>query len=378
MRLVAARLHAYRLSLRTPIETAHERLGERLGLLLELESDDGVRGFGDACPIAGFGLEDLARCDEVLARFAAALPGCAADREHTALLARLDVVAPDARAARGALDSAILDLAARRDGVSFAERLAGDGPDTSRCSALPVATLVTGDDLSALVASARSAAARGFETFKLKLGVRPLRDDLARVAALREALGPAARLRVDANGAWSEPIATAALAGLSGLAVELIEQPVAAANLDAMARLCALGLVPIAADEAATSLESLERLLAARAADIIVLKPGALGGASRGLELARLARSRGCEVFVTSLLDSALGLAAAVQLASCLSGPRPADGLATSALFERDLAAGPCIEEGRLRVPTGPGLGVSPDASALAELERAPLREWTT
>lgn len=378
MKIAAVRLHAYRLGLRTTIETAHERLAERLGLWLEIESEAGHRGFGDACPIAGFGLEDLARCDEVLARFAAGLPGSEIGRDRAALLAQFDRVAPDARAARGALDTAWLDVASRIEGVSFARWLVGAKADAPRCDALPVACLIVGDDLDTLSANGRAAAARGFATVKLKLGARPLREDLERVATLRAAIGPVVGLRVDANGGWSERSAASALPVLADLGVELIEQPVPADDLDALGRLRALGLVRIAADESATSLARIEQLLDAEAVDVIVLKPGALGGPTAALAAARLSRARGCEVFVTSLLDSAIGVMAAAQLASQLPGPRPADGLATSALFVRDVAPGPRIEAGRLCLPDSPGLGLVPDPAALTGLCRAAPREWTT
>jgi len=101
---------------------------------------------------------------------------------------------------------------------------------------------------------------------------------------------------------------------------------------------------------------------------VIVLKPAALGGPLRALALARRARDAGCRVFVTSLLDSAIGVAAAVHVAAALPSPRPADGLATGALFETDVAPPPAIAAGRLVVPDAPGLGVAPDAERLGRL----------
>lgn len=376
MRISAARLRPYRLRLRKTLETAHQRFDERRGVLLELEAEDGTTGFGDACPLLGFGMEDLGRAEDVLARCAAELPGRELGGDDDAWLERLDAIDPAAPCARGALDTALIDLAARAKGSSFAARLSGTADEVHRRTSLPSSTLITGDGLEDLATGAREAAAAGFTTFKLKLGVGSMHDDRARVAALRQAIGPDARLRVDANGAWSERIAAAALGWLADLGVELIEQPVAADRIDALARLRAMGRLPIAADESASSPAGALRVLEAGAADVIVLKPAALGGPTRALALARSARARGCAVFVTTLLDSAIGVAAAAQLASLLPGPRPADGLATSALFVRDLAPAPAIVSGSLTLPPGPGLGVQPDAVTLEALQCGPTRTW--
>jgi L-alanine-DL-glutamate epimerase-like enolase superfamily enzyme len=113
-----------------------------------------------------------------------------------------------------------------------------------------------------------------------------------------------------------------------------------------------------------------ERVLAADAADFVVLKPAALGGLRAALALADRAAAAGVGFFVTGMLDSVFGVGAALHLAAALPADTPAHGLATSSLFEFDLAPPPPVEAGQLRVPEGPGWGIEPDADAIARASR--------
>jgi len=193
-----------------------------------------------------------------------------------------------------------------------------------------------------------------------------------RVAALRRALGPAGGIRIDANGAWSDAEAEQALARLSAFDLEYVEEPLADGSR--LAALRARTRVPLALEAAAQGAPALERALAERAADVLVLKPALVGGPRRAAALAGRARAAGLAVVVTSSLDSALGIAAALQLAATLPDPAPACGLATGELLAFDLAR-LCAENGALALPRRPGLGIDPDPEALARAARGAPRE---
>lgn len=363
MRIARARITPFALRLRAPIPTAHETLSLRRGWLLALESADGHLGWGDASPLLGFGMEDEKICSDALASGARVLLGrepCELD----ALLDDVEAMLPEAPGARAAIDFALHDLRAREEDRTVASLLAARRGDEPRPS-LEVGFLCTGRSPGEVAASARQALALGYATFKLKIGVDSLGADLARAHALREAIGSAARLRLDANAAWSPTQAEVALRELAAVDAELIEQPVAADDLASLARLRAARRMPVAADESASSERGALAVLEANAADVIVLKPGALGGLRAAARVAVCASAKGCGVFVTSLLDSAVGVHAAAHLAASLPGPRPADGLATGELFERDLAPGPRIADGRLWLPDAPGLGLEPSPDAV-------------
>jgi L-alanine-DL-glutamate epimerase-like enolase superfamily enzyme len=168
------------------------------------------------------------------------------------------------------------------------------------------------------------------------------------------------RIRLDANGGWKEREAEDAIARLAPHRIELLEQPVEARDLGGLARLSAGSAIPIAADEALAGGYAVDEIFARDAASVLVLKPAALGGLRASQRIAARARAAGWGVVVTSALDSAVGLAAAFQLAAALPGPHLAAGLATGALLDCDLAEAPSPIHGALTTPDGPGIGVAP------------------
>jgi len=379
MKIVRARVSSFRLPLRSPIETALGIVKWRDGALLELESERGAKGWGEATPYPGFGRESVKDARAELTRLARGLVGrdvasdelCEQGNPHSPLLSPL-VSAPRSATAGSAVYSALADLSARAQGVSLA-RLLSKGAAEPPPSSIPVNALLLGQDVEALAQSARECLAQGFDCAKLKVGAGDLAHDEARVSAARESLGAGVRLRLDANQAWDEKSAREALLRFSEYEIEYVEQPIAAGDLDALARLRASSPVPVAADESALDERSARAVIERGAADIIVIKPSLAGGPGASARIASEAMQAGIEVVVTSLLDGAIGLAAALHFAAHWAGANasmPAAGLATSSVFERNLASIPDPREGRLELPAGPGIGLEPDADALADLER--------
>ena len=163
-------------------------------------------------------------------------------------------------------------------------------------------------------------------------------DDEERVAAVRDALGPGGKLRVDANGAWTVDQAERAILALERYDLEYVEQPVA--TLEEMARLRRLVDVPLAADESVRTAEDPLRVAGLEAADIVVLKVQPLGGVRRALEVAEAA---GLPCVVSSALETSVGIAAGIALAAALPELPYACGLATVALLEGDVVAEPLL-----------------------------------
>ncbi|MDP6241992.1 MAG: enolase C-terminal domain-like protein, partial [Myxococcota bacterium] len=272
-----------------------------------------------------------------------------------------------APAARAALDAALRDLEAREIGTSLAASLGANAR-----ARVPTALLLGAEHADGAAAEARRA---GFRVLKLKLGTNAFDADRARVAAVREAIGNEVALRVDANGAWSEATAAAHLEALASLDVELVEQPLASEALEALARLRRASPVPLAADESVRDVASAERVLRFEAADVLVVKPAAVGGLGSALSIARRAREAQVEVLVTTFLDTAIGRAGALHLAAALPPGRHAAGLATGSLLADDLAPGPVPKSGAIALPSDNGLGFSPDPAALTRLTRGETLE---
>ncbi|MFP5072950.1 o-succinylbenzoate synthase [Pseudonocardia nantongensis] len=184
----------------------------------------------------------------------------------------------------------------------------------------------------------RIVSASGCSTAKVKVAERggAVSEDEARVAAVRDALGPSGRIRVDANGAWSSGAAVAAIARLDAAAggLEYVEQPCASvAELAAVRRAVD---VPVAADESIRRAEDPLRVVRAEAADVVVLKVSPLGGVRRAL---RIAEDCGLPVVVSSAVESSVGLAAGLALAGALPELPYACGLGTGSLLATDVVA---------------------------------------
>lgn len=324
----------------------HDRTGWRVTL-----EADGVTGRGEAVPLPAFGTESPDACELVLRSFQVLqLPQTLADFDE--LLAGLEATP----AARSAIEAALLEHLARRQGVPVRTLLGGVEPSVA------VNALIEGANAGALARAAEHAVAEGFSVVKVKVAARPLSVDAQRLYAVRQAIGPSVGLRVDANGSWSEANARSLLRGLEALKLEVCEQPVSRTDVEALRRL--RGAVPcrIAADETLQGGERTERLLECDprpAVDVLVLKPTALGGVLPALELARRAAERGVDSYVTTLIDGPLARAAATHLASALPRQTYAHGLSTVELFEDVVPDAFTPVRGLIRLPEAAGWGVS-------------------
>ena len=208
-------------------------------------------------------------------------------------------------------------------------------------------------------------AGSGCTTAKVKVAEpgQPESADLDRVEAVRDALGPAGKLRVDANGAWDLDQAARMLAALGRFGLEYAEQP--CATLDELGALRRRTDVPLAADESIRRAEDPLAVRAAGAADIVVIKAQPLGGVRAALEIAR---SAGLPAVVSSALESSVGLAAGVALAAALPDLDYACGLATMSLLTGDVTTEPLAEQDG-RLPVRPA---RPDAARLTRWRADP------
>lgn len=346
MRIASVEVVPYALRFREPYVTAAGRLDQREMVLFRLRSDEGLVGLGEAVPLS---LRGGASLGQVVAELTLLGEREALD-EATLRSDAFSLSAP----ARCAALTALLDLRGRRAAASGS---AGPGSSTAvRCNA----TLVAGDP-AAVVAAAERWATDGFSTFKLKLGGG---DEAAQVRAVREALGPRARIRVDANGAWDVETAKRTLGELEPYEVELAEQPVA--TLEEAMELARSTSIPIAGDESIESRADAERAVAMEACRMTGVKLSKVGGPEEAIEIAEV-----LPAYISSALDGPIGIAAAAQVAATLGeaeggGPDLAHGLATQRLFASTIASTECTLEGDLlHAPEGPGLGIEIDEAAL-------------
>ncbi len=354
--IARAWLRPFCVALREPLATAAGSIEARTGVLVVLEDRAGRVGVGEASPLPGRlagPVENLPACREALARAVEGLEGC--DPESVLAGDGSEVVP---LAARFALESALIDLVAQARGVCGADWLAGGRAPHDR---VPVNALVGGGDAGAVGRAARCLVARGYGTFKLKVGMDGLGDDIERVASLRQAVGSRACVRLDANGAWSPEQAEEAVAALARLEVEYIEDPIcieSRSDVACLAALRAASPVPLAVDECTADPDLLCEVLAKEAADRLILKPPSLGGLRATRRRVRDAAAQGVACVLTSSIDTAVGLAATLHLAASLPGAAPACGLGTAEWLAEDVAPPPAVRQGVMALPEGPGMGV--------------------
>jgi L-alanine-DL-glutamate epimerase-like enolase superfamily enzyme len=258
------------------------------------------------------------------------------------------------------LDIAMHDLAGQVLGLPV-WRLLG-APDVQE-----IACNATIDAAEPQQAAIHAAAHRtsGFSVFKVKVGTG---DDVGRVAAVRATVGDAARIRIDANGAWDPLNAAGMLDELDRYGLELAEQP--CRDLAGLVSVRGATAVPIVADESVTSVEEACEAAATRACDAVTIKLSKVGGPLEALRIGAVVPS-----YLSSSLDGPIGIAAAVHTAQALPrggyASRFAHGLATLGMFSRLYAPSDGLLGPAVAPPRATGLGVRVDERALQELRIA-------
>jgi muconate cycloisomerase len=322
-------------------------------VMVRLRTDEGIEGLGDGVAMSLRGEADAAALASEITTAAPGLIGTRIGEEPPAALPEsVRALSPPARAA---VEVAWLDAAGRLAEVPLWRLMGASAYEPVSCNA----TLVAGAP-AAVAADAERWAARGFETFKLKVGVP---GDVGQVEAVRQAVGPGARLRVDANGVWTPQEAILRLTAMERHGLELAEQP--AADLEDLAAVRNQTAIPIAADESVNAVEDARRALELGACQLATVKLAKVGGIGPARSIARE-----LPVYLSSALDGPVGIAAAAHAAQVLRPEAPWDGLAhglaTQLLFADAIASVECeIRDGFLHVPDGPGLGVEIDEPAL-------------
>ncbi len=346
------RIHPYQLPLRRPWRTSRGPLTTRQGFLVVLEDADAL-GIGDCAPLPMAGTESMQQAQARLLDWQARVQR--GDWGHDTLLAGLagDWPTPTP-SADAAVETAALDYAARRRGLPLRATLVDKPSDQVAVNAM-LGSLTT---LSA--AALDRAVADGWRCLKLKVGISPVEAEIARLTPLMSALPDGVRFRLDANGAWSPPDAERVIGALAGSPIDALEEPLATPADPLLAALQTAATFPLALDESLAGHWPIDpaRLPVRR----LVLKPGVVGGLRPTLALAGRASLAGRQVVLTSLIDSAVGLAAIAQLAAALPEPL-AHGLATADWLARDLAVFPRPVAGVLHLPNAAGIGIDPKAA---------------
>lgn len=261
------------------------------------------------------------------------------------------------RMAKAALEMAVMDAELREAGVSLAQHLGGTRRVVDAGVALSLCTSFT-----ELVTAAERFVAEGYRRLKLKIEPG---WDVKPVAAVRAALGREVDLAVDANGAYAGGGDLAGLDELDGLGLVFIEQPFAPDDLKGHAALARRLDTPVCLDESVESVAGAEVALDLGACSVLNIKPGRCGGLLEAVAVHDLCLDRDVPAWCGGMLETGIGRAANLALASLPGFTMAGDLSASDRYFEEDLTEPIVLEDGCLRVPDGPGLGVEPRPEAL-------------
>jgi O-succinylbenzoate synthase len=318
----------YGLAFRQPLRTAHGLWAEREGIIVQLSSETGTTGWGEAAPVPGFGMETV----DALESACRALNGEVSEASLSQLPAELPTLHNALREAWTAATGKSADSPADDDGVLKRPAV----PPAS----LPVAALLPAGRVVLEVAPARVDS--GFRHFKWKVGVGDAADELALLDDLCAVLPAGSKLRLDANGAWDRRAASRWLERCADRPIEHLEQPIARDArhcVDTLFGLAADFPTPIALDESLVGEGDLEQWLGAGWPGVYVFKPALF--ADPGRALARLAAAPAAAVVFSSALETAIGAGAALARAFAWTGDRKALGFGVYPLFARPAFDGP-------------------------------------
>lgn len=325
-----------------PFRTAKAVRTDKQTLLVRIKFR-GVEGLGEAAPTDTYH-QDLASAEKTLSAIAPKLVGRNPLHLET-ILGDLITEYPDQLASVAAVDAALHDLIGKMLHLPVVHLLGIDERTT------PLTSYTLGIDQAEAIAE-RARQAAEYPIFKLKTGGP---DDIAMLRAIRS-VAPEKTIRVDANAAWSADEAIERIHELAPYNLEFVEQPCPRDDLQGLARVRDHVDLPIIADESCITLADVPKC--AGHVDGINIKLSKCGGIREGLKMIRVARALGLKVMLGCMIESALGIAAAAQLAP-LADWLDLDGhlLLANAPF-----TGLGGRHGRLTIGQGPGLGVQPAA----------------
>ncbi len=297
--------------LKQPFVTALRRVEHLESIVVRVKTESGWIGYGETAPTEAITGESKRSIMTALRRAQKEIIGKD--------LANLDAVLRKIHAtidghpnAQSAMEIALYDLAAQAAGMPLVTYLGG-----SSIRSLETGITISLGSSEEMVAQALHALDDGYRSLKIKLGADP-REDLERIVAINDAVGEGARLKLDANQAWSTKEAIAFLSAIEArkIPVELIEQPLPREDLSGLAEVRRHTTVPILVDESVFTLEDAKAVLARGAADCINIKLDKCGGISEALRIADLCAEANVPCMMGCMLEGAVSVGAAAHVAA--------------------------------------------------------------
>lgn len=367
MKIVRIDTRIVEIPVRIPYVYSHGALKAFSNVLIWVRTDEGPVGVGEASFVAGGGVsEETPESVKVMIDRTLAPPLLGEDPFDLERIHRtMDAVIPRNLIAKGGIDLALWDVMGKALGQPVCKLLGGILDPKVRCT-----YTLSIDAPERMAEQALARIRQGYQTLVVKIGREPA-GDLLRLRLVREAVGDAVNIRLDANEAYRPDQAIRIIRQMETYHPEFVEEPVARWDLDGMARVAKAVDTPISSDESNTSLDTVMRIIRLRAADILNVKISKNGGLFRSKQIAALAEAAGIPCIVGGANTYEIGRQACrhfavatrqAQMGMGSEGCAPAsqskiDDVTTRVLTYDDVTAG----EGFIEVIPGPGLGVTLD-----------------
>jgi o-succinylbenzoate synthase len=359
MKLTAVELHRIRMPLVSPFRTSFGSQTSRELVLVRVESAD-AEGWGECVAMEQplYSPEFLDSAADVISRFLVPRLVACGDALTAGRVAHVVAPIKGHPMAKAAVELAVLDAELRTSGRSFADEIG-----SIRATVPSGVSVGIMDEIPQLLDAVDGYLAEGYVRIKLKIEPG---WDLDPVAAVRERFGDIP-LQVDANTAYTLGDARH-LARLDSFDLLLIEQPLPEDDIRGHAALAQQIRTPVCLDESIVSARSAADAIALRACSIVNIKAGRVGGYLEARRVHDVCAANGVPVWCGGMLETGVGRAANIALAALPGFTLPGDTSASGRFYRQDITAPFVLEDGHVRVPTGPGLGVEVDRQVLAEL----------
>ncbi len=344
-------------------------------MLVRLYCSDGSVGVGEGTTIGGmsYGPESPEGMKLTIDTYIAPLLVGADASAVRALMGRIGTHVKGNLFAKCAIETALLDAQAKRIGMPLSDLFGGRMRER-----LPVAwTLASGDTSKDIAEAEQMLDTRRHNIFKLKIGMRPVMDDVAHVAAIKRAVGDRASVRVDVNMAWSVSDACRGLPALADAGCDLVEQPVATAAM--LSRIVRRFPIPVMADESVGTPQNAYELARAGAADVFAVKTEQAGGLFAAQQIGAIADAAGIELYGGTMLEGPVGTIAAAHVFSTFTNLQWGTEFFGPLLLTEEILATPLdYSDFELTVPSAPGLGLTLDEERVQFFRRDAARRTTS
>jgi muconate/chloromuconate cycloisomerase len=350
-----------------PFKRAHKiSLGLSEGreiLLLKVVTNNGITGFGEAVAHPTFTGETLESLLSSVSYLKDSIVG-KNPLNINEVNGLMDKKLYANYGAKAAIETALFDIMGKYFRVPVFDLLGGRMKEK-----LPLSRSISQSDLKKDIDDAREFIREGYRILKIKVGVLNINQDIQRVRAVREAVGPDVSLRVDANQGWNVPEALRFIEQVRDCGLEFVEQPVPKWDLEGLAYLRSKSSIPILADESATTEHDVLELIRRKAADFISFKVLKCGGIMRARRIQALADSAGIQCYLGSQIETGVGTSASLHFALSTESFNYGGEIYGPIFFKAS------IEKKRIRIENGfiypsdePGLGVEPDMDKVKDL----------